>query len=199
MEILVPSLKVGAAAAVCGVFTGAAGGILRSAPPVLFAIIAGGQWFTLGTSYYAARLSSLGYFGKGKEEPSPSDKLKASTVAGGVAGTCGGVLRGPRNIIPGAVVFTLLGAGGQAIANWRAARVVDEAPKPDGGFWSRWSPIKQLSDQDYENILEEKLLRVEADIALIDDRIKELRESESRAKDGSSGLAKSHPESPTKA
>jgi hypothetical protein len=95
-------------------------------------------------------------------------------------------------------VFSLLGAGGQTIANWRAveaakaaevaevAKAADAAPKPPSEFWSRWSPIKQLSDQDYENILEEKLLRVEADIALIDDRVKELRESERRMKEGGS-------------
>ncbi|AEO57867.1 hypothetical protein MYCTH_2304576 [Thermothelomyces thermophilus ATCC 42464] len=199
MEILVPSLKVGAAAGACGVFTGAAAGILRSAPTVFFAIVAGGQWFTLGTSYYATRLSSLRYFGRGKQEPSPSDKIKASTVAGGVAGTFGGMLRGPRNIIPGAIVFSLLGAGGQGIANWRAARVDDAGPKPEKGFWSSWSPIKQLSDADYENILEEKLLRVEADIALIDDRIKELRASESQTKEGKPGHASGGASSSNKA
>jgi len=149
----------------------------------LFSLIAGGQWFLLGTSYYATRLSSLNYFGKGKEEPTPSDKTKASTVAGGVAGTFGGMLRGPRNVIPAALVFSLLGAGGQAIANWRAVRAANAAPKPESTFWSRWNPIKQLSDQDYVNLLEEKLLRVEVDIALIDDRIKELRESESKSRE----------------
>ncbi|EAQ91132.1 hypothetical protein CHGG_03067 [Chaetomium globosum CBS 148.51] len=170
MDILVPSLKVGAVAVgACGIFTGAAAGIIRSAPTVFFSVIAGGQWFTLGTTYY-----------------------------GGVAGTLGGMLRGPRNIIPGAVVFSLLGAGGQSIANWQgrraakaaeAAKTADAAvtaPKSPSEFWSRWSPIKQLSDQEYENILEEKLLRVEADIALIDDRVKELRESERRMKEGNS-------------
>ncbi|KAK4044699.1 hypothetical protein C8A01DRAFT_11918 [Parachaetomium inaequale] len=189
MEILVPSLKVGAAAGACGVFTGAAAGIIRSAPTLFFSVIAGGQWFTLGTSYYATRLICLRHFGEG--EQTPGDKVKASTVAGGVAGTMGGLLRGPRNIIPGAVMFSLFGAGGQAIANWRATRIANAAPKTSSGFWSRWSPIKQLSDQDYENILEEKLLRVEADIALIDDRIKELRESESQIKDGDSEGGKS--------
>ncbi|KAH6849870.1 hypothetical protein B0I37DRAFT_413312 [Chaetomium sp. MPI-CAGE-AT-0009] len=186
VDILVPSLKVGAVAGACGIFTGAAAGIIRSAPPVFFSVIAGGQWFTLGTSYYATRLVALKHFAQ--EEPTAGDKVKASTVAGGVAGTLGGLLRAPRNAIPGAVVFSLLGAGGQTIANWRAekvAKAADAAPKPPSEFWSRWSPIKQLSDRDYENILEEKLLRVEADIALIDDRVRELRESERRMKEGS--------------
>ena len=96
-------------------------------------------------------------------------------------------------------MFSLFGAGGQAIANWRATRIANATPKTSSGFWSRWSPIKQLSDQDYVNILEEKLLRVEADIALIDDRIKELRESESQAKEGGSDGERSSPGSSNKA
>jgi hypothetical protein len=80
-------------------------------------------------------------------------------------------------------MFSLFGAGGQAIANWRAERVANAPPAPQEGFWSRWSPVTPISDQDYEKILEERLLRVEADIALINDRIQELREAESRKKD----------------
>lgn len=83
-------------------------------------------------------------------------------------------------------MFSVLGAGGQAIANWRAAKVAEAANAPPTpttkGFWSRWSPITPLSDQDYEKIIEERLLRVDADIALVDDHIKELRESESQTK-----------------
>jgi hypothetical protein len=104
------------------------------------------------------------------------------------------------------VVFSLLGAGGQTIANWRDVKVskaADAAPKPpskfwSSEFWSRWSPIKQLSDQEYVDILEEKLLRVEADIALIDDRVKELRESERRMKEGDSDVER-NPASSNKA
>ncbi|KAK4123564.1 hypothetical protein N657DRAFT_645147 [Parathielavia appendiculata] len=194
MEILVPSLKVGAAAGACGLFAGAVAGIVRSAPTVFFSVIAGGQWFTLATSYSATRLVSLKHFAE--DEPTPGDKLKASTVAGGVAGTLGGLLRGPRNVIPGALMFSLFGAGGQAIANWRSAKAAlssatNTPPKSGRGFWSKWSPITPLSDEDYEKILEEKLLRVEADIALVDDRIKEIRESKSqKAKDEAPGSEK---------
>jgi hypothetical protein len=48
------------------------------------------------------------------------------------------------------------------------------------------------------DILEEKLLRVEADIALIDDRVKELRESERRMKEGDSDVER-NPASSNKA
>ncbi|KAK3302284.1 uncharacterized protein B0T15DRAFT_299655 [Chaetomium strumarium] len=174
MEIAVPSLQIGAVAGACGLFTGAAAGIIRSAPPILFSVVAGGQWFTLASSYYAARQVGLKYYWTGE------DKVKASTVAGGVAGTVAGMLRGPRNILPGALMFSLYGAGGQVFANWWAARAPTNS---HGGFWSKYNPITRLSDQDYEKILEEQLLRVEADIAITDDRIKELVESESQTKE----------------
>jgi hypothetical protein len=121
-------------------------------------------------------------------------------VAGGVAGSVAGVLSecpqvhacqaytdnvlgGPRNIFPGALIFSLFGAGGQVFANWWTAEAAKVPANSAGGFWSKYNPITKLSDQDYEKILEEQLLRVEADIAITDDRIKELVESESRTKD----------------
>lgn len=35
--------------------------------------------------------------------------------------------------------------------------------------------MKQLTDQEYENILQEKLLRLDAEIAIIDDNVAELK------------------------
>lgn len=182
MDIVVPSLKVGGSAGACGLFMGGAAGILRGAPPVFFSLIAGGQWFALGSSYWAARLVAFNALG-GEDKITPGDKLKGSTFAGAVSGVVGGSIRGPRNIIPGAIVCSLLGAGGQAFANRREAKQkeAEKDPSKNKRFWhSSWSPITALSDQDYVNLLEEKLLRVEADIALIDDRIRELREADSK-------------------
>ncbi|KAK3997699.1 hypothetical protein QBC44DRAFT_71263 [Cladorrhinum sp. PSN332] len=193
MAIVVPSLKVGASAGACGLFAGATAGILRGAPPFFFSIFAGGQWFALGSSYYASRLVAINAMG-GEEKLSPGDKIKASAFAGGFAGTLGGLLRGPRNIVPGAIVFSVLGAGGQAYANRRAAKAEVESSADKNGFWAKWSPITQLSDEDYEKLLEERLLRVEADIAIIDDHIKQLRDSETQAQQdnhGESGKDKS--------
>jgi hypothetical protein len=91
-------------------------------------------------------------------------------------------------------MFSLYGAGGQAVSNWmdakRAARAAESPSTQSNGFWSRWSPLKRLSDQDYEKILEERLLGVEADIAMVDDHIRELLESEKKAKGGSPGADK---------
>lgn len=38
--------------------------------------------------------------------------------------------------------------------------------------------MKVLTDQEYEDMLQEKLLRVNADIALIDERIEAVRDQE---------------------
>lgn len=40
-----------------GVLIGAGSGIMRSAPPTLFAIVAGIQWFALGSSYMGMSLA----------------------------------------------------------------------------------------------------------------------------------------------
>lgn len=47
--------------------------------------------------------------------------------------------------------------------------------------------MKQLTDKEYENILEEKLLRLDAEIAIIDDNVAELKaqmEEQSKATKG---------------
>jgi hypothetical protein len=36
---------------------------------------------------------------------------------------------------------------------------------------SKWSPMSVLTDEQYEEMLQEKLLKVEAEIAIIDERI----------------------------
>jgi hypothetical protein len=43
---------------------------------------------------------------------------------------------------------------------------------------SKWSPVTPLTDRQYEKMLEEKLLKLDAEIAIIDDNIKAVREGE---------------------
>jgi len=57
-----------------------------------------------------------------------------------------------------------------------------KSDEPSGGILgSKYSPLTFLSDKEYETILEEKLLRIEAEIAVVDDNIKELRDNEANA------------------
>jgi hypothetical protein len=88
-------------------------------------------------------------------------------------------------------VFSLVGWLGQQGYNYLDARNSgqlqeqaelrargEEKPKEtlmDKIAKSRLSPMQVLSDEDYEKMMQEKLLRVEADIAMIDDKIAALR------------------------
>lgn len=42
---------------------------------------------------------------------------------------------------------------------------------------SRWVPLKSLSDHDYMAMLNEKAIKIEAEIAIIDERIAALQKS----------------------
>lgn len=54
----------------------------------------------------------------------------------------------------------------------------EEKPK-ESLMWkiaqSKWSPMQALSDEDYKKMMQEKILRVEVDIAMIDDKIEVLK------------------------
>lgn len=88
--------------------------------------------------------------------------------------------------MPGAIVFAILGGAGQIIYNFTDTRhyahSISPAKSENGPGWlnSKWSPVKVLSDSEYEGILQEKLLRVKAEIALIDENIAELKRQATR-------------------
>lgn len=106
-------------------------------------------------------------------------------------GIIGGLFRGSRNVIPGTTMFTIFGYVGQtvygALDARRSEQVASDAQaaaegkkKDEKHFWERvaemkWSPLTVLSDEDYGNMLKEKLLRVEAEIALLDEDVERLR------------------------
>jgi hypothetical protein len=90
---------------------------------------------------------------------------------------------GRKNVIPGAVMFAIFGAAGQALYNMADARNSELALAPERDLkdtWlnSKWSPMKVLSDAEYEKMLQEKLLRINAQIALVDENIEALRSEE---------------------
>jgi predicted house-cleaning noncanonical NTP pyrophosphatase (MazG superfamily) len=92
-------------------------------------------------------------------------------------------------------MFALFGAAGQALYNSADSRNSEQAAAPEKDLknsWlnSKWSPMKVLSDEEYENMLREKLLRVNAEIALVDESIEALRiqEQEMEAKKQASSL-----------
>jgi hypothetical protein len=185
------------------VVTGAIYGTLRTQIPILFAVVSGVQCFTIGTTFWMARTAVLNQTGlhnwwnytrgvpmhpRYDLNPSVHDKVRASTVAGAFTGCSLGLLfRGPRNVIPGTLMFTLFGWGGQQGYNFLDKRnshelreqaqlkaIGEEKPKEtlmQKFAKSKWSPMSVLTDEQYEEMLQEKLLKVEAEIAIIDERI----------------------------
>lgn len=103
------------------------------------------------------------------------------------------ILGGRGHVIPGTIMWGLIGTGAQylyAIADERHSENVQQLPANNGaskkGFWERafrseWSPVKRLTHEEYKRMLEERLLGVEADIALIDEEIEYLRKSSDKA------------------
>ncbi|KAJ4290593.1 hypothetical protein N0V90_010811 [Kalmusia sp. IMI 367209] len=198
---------VGAGSAVPGFLVGATYGTLRTQTPVLFALFSGAQWFAIGGTFYGIRTSLLHSTGlqnwwnttRGAPllpntlPPSHSDRIRASTIAGAFTGfSLGFIFRGPRNVIPGTIVFSLFGFGGQHAYDWldgrnsdavREKRKMQEKGEEEETFMqrlakSRWSPMKALSDEEYQRLMDEKLLRVETEIAIVDEKIEELRKKQ---------------------
>ncbi|KAF4307791.1 hypothetical protein GTA08_BOTSDO04380 [Botryosphaeria dothidea] len=203
--LLASALEVGALTGSGGLLLGGAQGIAFSGSPALFAAFAGAQWFTAGSVYWATRSAILNRRGlqawldvKRGIRPnggnvdtfSQKERVKASTIAGGFSGgIVAAVTRSRSHIIPGAVMFSIFGFAGQHLydfldsrhaARFEEAAAADKAA--DSKSWlrkladSRFSPVKVLSEDEYEQMLKEKLLKVDVEIALVDESIDKLRQ-----------------------
>ncbi|KAI0527853.1 hypothetical protein F5B22DRAFT_582570 [Xylaria bambusicola] len=172
-EIGAKSLQTGMVTGGFGLLVGAGSGIMRSAPPALFAVFAGLQWFTLGSTYIASR-GLLHHAWGGEENLSSLELVAAGGIAGGVSGMVGGMIRGPRNVLPGIFVFGTLGAGSSYVS--QLLRGTGSA-REKSWLDSKWSPMQRLSDKDYLDKVEDKILRLDADIAIIDDNIASLKKT----------------------
>lgn len=167
--------------------------MLRSTPTVgLFAVATGFNTFALGSTYWAIRSTMLRALDdphtRGRVGFTSKEKVYISGASGALTGAGIGLLfRGRSNVIPGAIVWGLLGLGGQYAYNTADARHTQEVNGPtqeqdtNSGFWdkalrSQWSPVKRLTDQEYEKMLNEKLLAVDAEIALADEEMVKLEE-----------------------
>lgn len=168
VDVLARSIQLGAGAGACGILFGATSSIIRGVKtPVLFSLVSGFQWFGISSVFYGARKLAIARYGP-EHNVTPAQKVGASAIAGAVSVVpVGLLLRGPRSILPGSVIFSLLGAGGQIASNrWSGS---ENSPKSSGWFTSKWSPMTKLSDEEYKVMLEEKILRVEADLAILDE------------------------------
>jgi hypothetical protein len=93
------------------------------------------------------------------------------------------------------MVFSILGGSGQELYHTldrrrtekqqRAANGVREPKVLERLLNSSWSPLKVISDEDYELLLREKLSQVDAEISVIDEQIKTIRATAVSVKDDS--------------
>ncbi|KAG8631026.1 hypothetical protein KVT40_000166 [Elsinoe batatas] len=177
------AVKVGGFAGAAGFTVGSVAGLLRNASPGLFGLASGIQCFGVGTTFWASRSAVMAAWYQDAKLATPCQRTYASTIAGGFTGVVMAWLtRGKRNVLPGAIMFSIFGASGQGLYNLLDAtnsRIVDEGREKQGILrWiakQKWSPFSILSDAEYETILKEKILKLEVEIALIDDRIDALR------------------------
>ncbi|KAL2819172.1 hypothetical protein BJX63DRAFT_382600 [Aspergillus granulosus] len=182
-NVLRASLKVGAVCGSAGLVVGGISGVLRSRHPVILSISGGIHWFCLGTSFWWLRSNIVkNYY---EDNATTRQRTYASTISGGIAGGACTKLMGGK-LIPGAVIFSLLGCIGQASYNTIDRWQLNQANTPskpllDRIAESKWIPLKSLSDDEYRHILSEKLLSIEAEIALIDDKIEELEKDKIEA------------------
>lgn len=69
----------------------------------------------------------------------------------------------------------MLGAGSTFVTQYIKSNSSSE-PKPKTSWLdSKWSPMRRLSDKEYEEMLEEKILHLDAQIAIIDENIAALK------------------------
>ncbi|RDK37182.1 NADH-cytochrome B5 reductase [Aspergillus phoenicis ATCC 13157] len=175
-NVLTSSLKVGAVSGSAGLVYGGISGVIRSPHPVIHSISCGIHWFACGASFWWLRsnILKLHY----EDKATPKQRAYVSALSGGVAGGAVTRLMGGR-LVPGLVVFSLLGYVGQSSYNAIDTWQMENANTTSKPFLqrmadSKWIPLKSLSDDDYRGILNEKVLSIEAEIALIDDKIGEL-------------------------
>ncbi|KAJ5257033.1 hypothetical protein N7478_013137 [Penicillium angulare] len=158
-DALLSAAKVGALSGAAGLIYGGAAGVIRSPNPVIHSLSCGIHWAACGSTFWWLRSNIIKLHLQ--DQASPQERAYVSAISGGISGGVVTRLMGGR-LIPGLVVFSLLGS--QNPSKPLAVRMAE----------SKWIPLRHLSDEDYRGILSEKLLSIEAEIALLDEKIEEL-------------------------
>lgn len=176
-SIITSSLYVGGGTGALGAAFSAFHATLRGLPPVVWSTAAGAQCFVLGSTFWVAR-SALRHRAAQSHAITHREDLLYSSLAGSFAGMTGGAIRGRGHIVPGAIVLGLVGLTGQ-VGLSTLSTIVDSPqesePLLDRLSKTSWWPLKSISDEDYEHTLTEKIIRIEAEMAMIDDKITALR------------------------
>ncbi|KAL0079895.1 hypothetical protein J3Q64DRAFT_1751672 [Phycomyces blakesleeanus] len=193
---LVQTVATGAGiSAVTGATVGATVAVLTNSPVRTFAISTGLNCGVFGATFFAVRESFLTYqrsknplYGLKDSQTRDVDDLVSSTMAGV---TTGGLLsaayRGSRGVIPGSIMFGTFCAGTQllysAANRWRQDKILEKESGNEvvaKSIWEyikmpSWSPIRQLSNDEYNEILDNQLKALEEEMRVIEKELKEKR------------------------
>ncbi|KAI8335298.1 hypothetical protein BC941DRAFT_429945 [Chlamydoabsidia padenii] len=186
-----------------GATTGATLAVLKNGSVKAYATSTGVNCGVFGATFFIIRESFLSYqrkqnpvYGLKDSETRDIDDLVSSAMAGV---TTGGLLsaafRGSRGVLPGCVLFGTICTGGQwiysAANRWRQDTIVQsglldlpaDQDIPTKSIWDAivipsWSPIRKLSNDEYNALLDAKLKTLEEDIQQIE---REMRQSNQQA------------------
>ena len=75
-------------------------------------------------------------------------------------------------------MFSLFGGLGQGLYNSLDRREYQPAPTESTNPSPWYAPMRRLTDEEYEHMLQEKIIRVEAEIAIVDESLDKLKEEE---------------------
>jgi hypothetical protein len=74
-------------------------------------------------------------------------------------------------------IFGMLGQGAYNTFQSGGEQIKSELPYSQRLLESRWIPFKRLSDEDYVAMFNEKTVEIDAEIAIIDEKIAALQKS----------------------
>ena len=181
-RILHAASYAGGSCAVVGSIGNAAYGTFQGRPMVLQGLTGGVYGFILGSSYWASRCVAEDVLKQSQilqhQEQKTRKDLIASTISGAIAGGFVGSTNGRAGVIPGVKVYGVVGLLGQGCFTTLARiynRPRDQRPLLDRLSEKSWWPLKRMTDAEYEEHLTNKLISVEAQIEMVDERLAHLR------------------------
>ncbi|ORY96201.1 hypothetical protein BCR43DRAFT_524339 [Syncephalastrum racemosum] len=186
-------------AASTGATVGAATAILTNAPIKQYAFATGFNcgafavtFLMVRETFAASQRKKNPLYGLKDSETRDFDDLMSSTLAGvTTGGLLSAIARGPRGVPSGAVIYGGVCAAGQAVytaANkWRQDTILRKqreeetgiiANEPKKSFWDyfempSWSPIRMISNTEYDDMLDTQLKNLEAEIEELEKLIKQ--------------------------
>lgn len=82
---------------------------------------------------------------------------------------------GPRNILPAVAIFSIFGASGQAVVNAMPTNATPDNKSKTSWLDSKWSPVTPMTDTEYATFIQDKILKFDVEVSMIDDQLAALR------------------------